>query len=215
MTRRRVPDPPEPPRPGSSSPARDTPGAVPGPAPDRPITSSHLRTHDAPAPAPAGSDAGVVDDPSPALPQAEPWPEGPLAGERLVRTDAVVTAVFVLVGVVAAIWPRPVTAYPAAALAGVVAVAGCVAFGWGYLLAIGRSRHETIDLPGLFWLKGTAPPAARRTLIGLLWVQVGAALAVAAARPYTVLAFGVLAPLWGLGVITLWAGKHGRFPRKA
>ena len=43
--------------------------------------------------------------------------------------------------------------------------------------------------------------------------QVVAAVATAAVRPFTSLAFGVLAPMCGLGLIALWAGRHGTFPR--
>ena len=38
------------------------------------------------------------------------------------------------------------------------------------------------------------------------------AVATAAARPFTPLAFGVLAPMFGLGVMGLWGAKFGTFP---
>ena len=33
----------------------------------------------------------------------------------------------------------------------------------------------------------------------------------AAAEPYTALAFGVLTPMYGLGLTVLWAALHGEF----
>jgi hypothetical protein len=36
----------------------------------------------------------------------------------------------------------------------------------------------------------------------------------AAARPFTALAFSVLVPMLGVGLLALWAARHGRFPAK-
>ena len=54
--------------------------------------------------------------------------------------------------------------------------------------------------------------AARRPLLGLLVVQIVVGVGAAAIRPFTVLAFCVLAPLFGLGLITLWSARNCRFP---
>ena len=43
-------------------------------------------------------------------------------------------------------------------------------------------------------------------------VQCGIGGATAAARPYTSLAFGVLAPLWSYGLTVLWNAVYGAFP---
>jgi hypothetical protein len=45
-------------------------------------------------------------------------------------------------------------------------------------------------------------------------VQVVVAVAVASVRPFTALAFSVLVPMLGLGLMALWAARHGRFPPK-
>jgi hypothetical protein len=38
------------------------------------------------------------------------------------------------------------------------------------------------------------------------------AVATAAARPFSSLAFGILAPMFGLALLALWGAVHGRFP---
>jgi hypothetical protein len=88
---------------------------------------------------------------------------------------------------------------------------GCGAFLWALALAAGRSRQEEIGMGGLFFLAGSAPTAIRRHLLGSLTAQVVGALATAAARPFTALAFGVLVPVWGLALCGLWAARYGIF----
>ncbi|MCU1453143.1 MAG: hypothetical protein JWN46_1289 [Acidimicrobiales bacterium] len=206
---------PDPDRRAESDPAPDPDRrADPAPEPDGRAESGPDREPQ-PDPDRAAEREPAADGGGEPVAPAKPWPDGPIDGGLLVRADAAVTGLFAVSAVAAAAWAHPATAYPAAVLAGLLAIAGCIAFGWGYLVAVRRSRHDAIDLAGLFWLKGSAPPAARRPLIGLLWAQIVVALVVASIRPFTVLAFCVLAPLWGLGVVTLWAAKHGRFPAKS
>ena len=47
-----------------------------------------------------------------------------------------------------------------------------------------------------------------------LAAAVVAAGAAAAVRPYTAVAFTVLAPMFGLGMMALWGARHGRFPER-
>jgi hypothetical protein len=124
------------------------------------------------------------------------------------------TGVFVVVSVLAAAWPD--TFLPLSVPVDLVLFAtGCGAFLWAYALAIGRSRYETIAMGGLFFLgEGVAPPDVTRLLRGALGVQVVVAVTAAAVRPFTALAFSVLVPMLGLGLMTLWAARHGRFPAK-
>jgi hypothetical protein len=93
----------------------------------------------------------------------------------------------------------------------VLFVGGVVAFAGALVRAAGRSRTEQLHLSGVFLLDG-APPGVRRLLLGSLAVEVALALATAAARPNTSLAFGILAPVWGQGLAGLWGARHGRFP---
>lgn len=84
---------------------------------------------------------------------------------------------------------------------------------WAYALGVARSRTEQISIGGLFFLaEGTAPPEVRRAFRVALAVEIVAVVAAASIRPYTVVAFGILAPVFGLGLMGMWAGRHGTFP---
>ncbi len=53
----------------------------------------------------------------------------------------------------------------------------------------------------------------QRRLLGALGVQCVVVVAAAVAQPFTAVAFGVLAPMLGLGLIGLWGARHGTLPR--
>lgn len=89
---------------------------------------------------------------------------------------------------------------------------GCGAFLWAFAVAVARSRHEAIGVGGLYFLAGCAPRAVQRTMLSSLAVQATVPLAVAIARPFT--AFGVLAPMWALGLAGLWGARRGTFPAR-
>jgi hypothetical protein len=106
---------------------------------------------------------------------------------------------------------------PVRAVAFAVAVGlflgGCVAFVLAYVRAVQRSRQEAIGIADLFFLTGgVAPPNVRRSLLGAFGLQFAIGLGAAIARPYTSLAAGTLAPMYGLGLCGLWASRHGVFP---
>ena len=90
-------------------------------------------------------------------------------------------------------------------------VGGIVAFLWAYAIAVGRSRTDEIGIGGLYFLQGSAPKPVQRHLLGSLAAQTVIAIATAAAKPFTSVAFAVLAPMWGLGLAGLWAAKYGNF----
>ena len=99
-----------------------------------------------------------------------------------------------------------------AALSVVLFVVGTGAMLWAYALGVARSRSEVVGIPGLFLLADdVAPPSIRRVLRGATAVQVVTVVAAASIRPYTEVAFGILAPMFGLGLMGLWAGRHGTF----
>jgi hypothetical protein len=140
---------------------------------------------------------------------------GPGAGrDPICRVAIWATGVFVVASALAAAWPD--TFLPLSVPVDLVLfAAGCGAFLWAYALAIGRSRYETITMSGLFFLgEGVAPPDVTRLLRGAFGVQVVVAVTAAAVRPFTALAFSVLVPMLGLGLMALWAARHGRFPAK-
>jgi hypothetical protein len=194
-------------RPGGDRPGEDRPGdAVDGPRPRE--ADDGRRAGDAHGFPATGAPAG---DPSPDDDGARPG-----AGSDLICRVAVwATGAFVVVSVLAAAWPD--TFLPLSVPVDLLLfAAGCGAFLWAYALAIGRSRYETVTMAGLFFLsEGVAPPDVVRLLRGALAVQVVVAVAAASVRPFTALAFSVLVPMLGLGLMALWAGRHGRFPSRA
>lgn len=100
------------------------------------------------------------------------------------------------------------------AAASIVAfVVGTVAFLWAYGIAVGRSRTDLIGIGGLYFLAGdVAPREVARRLRAAWAVQIVVVVVAASIRPFTIVAFGILAPMLGLGLIGLWAARHGTFP---
>ncbi len=135
-------------------------------------------------------------------------------GDVLVRADVWGTAAFTLVGALAAAFPDAfVPVFVPLSL--LMFLAGCVAFVWAFLKGVGRSRYEAVTMGALFWLTdGVAPARVRRSLRAIFGVQVVVAVVVALIHPFTPLAFGTLAPIYGLGLIALWAALHAEFPAK-
>ncbi len=134
---------------------------------------------------------------------------GEMAGGGIVRLDAVGTAVLVLVTIVASFWEGTATDLLNLVVSGALFLGGCAAFTVGFFRAVGRSRTEVVDLAGLFYLTGSAPRVARRSLLGLWFLQITtAAASVVAVQP----PFGVMAPVWGIGLLAVWGSRHGSFP---
>lgn len=134
-------------------------------------------------------------------------------GGRIVRASWAGTAAFAATSVLAA-FVRPASVV-ALVVALVLLAAGVVAFAAAYVSAVRRSRTHQIGVWGLFFLEGSAPPGLRRRLLGSAAVEAMVAVATAAARPNTSLAFGILVPVYGLGLSGLWGARHGRFPPRA
>ncbi|MCU1369831.1 MAG: hypothetical protein JWO77_1025 [Ilumatobacteraceae bacterium] len=132
-----------------------------------------------------------------------------IEGRNLLAVDAVGTAALALVTVVSAVSSADAVQVVNLAVAAVLFLGGCAGFGIGFLRAVGRSRTEAVDLAGLFYLTGSAPQEARRWFLGLWFAQIAIAVA---AIPLTDPPFAVMAPVWGIGVITWWASAHATFP---
>ena len=138
-------------------------------------------------------------------------PEG-AEGVALLRAVRAGTAVVVVTSLAAAVAPGALGVVHAGASV-VLFATGTGAMLGAYGLGVRRSRREQVDIPGLFLLAGdVAPPGVRRLLRMALAVQAVAVVAAASVRPFTEVAFGILAPMYGLGMMALWAGRHGRFP---
>ena len=133
--------------------------------------------------------------------------------DGLVNASFAGTGAFAVAAVVGGLAPDSfgtLTAVVSGALFGL----GVVAFLWGYANGVVRSRDEAVTLGGLFFLVGTAPPVVRFRLRLSLLVEVALAVGVAAWRPYTAVAFAVLAPMYGLGLMSAWGARNGTFPPK-
>jgi hypothetical protein len=89
---------------------------------------------------------------------------------------------------------------------------GVLAFARTLLLAASRSRTDELSVAGIWFLNGSAPRPIQVWLLGCLAVQVVVAVVAASLRPYTSVAFGVLVPMFGLGLSGLWAARSGTFP---
>jgi len=149
---------------------------------------------------------------SEADPAADPTAPAPTTGpDPLLRADWVGTGVLTL-GAVGAVLAPDTLALPYALVALVLFVAGFIAFVWAYAVAVGRSREEVISVAGVWFLSGSVPSGVRRQCFAALAVQVVVVVTAASLQPFTAVAFGVLAPLYGLGLAGLWAARHGTFP---
>lgn len=135
------------------------------------------------------------------------------AGAGVVLLSFAGTGVFAAVATIATVFPDE-AARPAAVVDGVLFAIGVVASLWAYAVAVGRSRTDAIGIAGLFFLSGSAPTQVRRRLLGAFAVQVVIAVVTASIRPYTSVAFGILVPMFGLGLAGLWGAKHGTFPAR-
>jgi hypothetical protein len=87
---------------------------------------------------------------------------------------------------------------------------GVLAFIRTLLVAAERSRTEELSVAGIWFLAG-APTPIRLWLLGCLAAQVVIGLAAGFAQPEPG-AFGVLVPVYGLGLCGLWAVRSGTFP---
>ena len=134
-------------------------------------------------------------------------------GKELVNIAWLGTGAFAATAIGAAIVPDLLRVPALVAALGLFA-AGCVCFLWGFGVAVGRSRTDEIGIGGLFFLAGSAPASVRRPMLTALAVQIVVAFATAAVRPFTSLAFGILAPVFGLGITGLWGARHGTFPAR-
>ena len=135
--------------------------------------------------------------------------ESTAPGAGIVRASLVGTGLFVATAVLAA--AAPDFDGPALVVALVLFLAGTAVFAVALVQAASRSRRDELTMAGLFFLD-TAPKRVRRLLLGSLAVEVVVAIATAAVRPNTSVAFGILAPMWGQGLAGLWGARHGPFP---
>lgn len=92
---------------------------------------------------------------------------------------------------------------------------GIAAFLVAYARAIARSRDVVLGVGGIYFLAGAATRELQVKLLSSVAVQLIVALITASMRPFTALAFGMLVPMYGVGVAGLWGAFHGVFPERA
>lgn len=133
-------------------------------------------------------------------------------GGTLVNATFVATGALVVTSIASAADPATFGSMHAALSIGLFVV-GTAAMLWAYALGVSRSRTDLVTVPGLFFLAGdVAPSATRRALRVATAVEVVAVVAAASVRPYSEVAFGILAPMFGLGMMGVWGGRYGEFP---
>lgn len=141
-------------------------------------------------------------------------------GSATVRADLVGTAAFVVVAAVAVAWQSSRPLQVVMAVLSMVLFAGGAFTGLAaYVRALERSRIDEIGVANLYLLTGrTASAAVKRTMTLALAVQVVVGLAGAIVGAVglgqdevNTLAFGILVPMYGIGLNGFWAVRHGSF----
>ena len=132
-------------------------------------------------------------------------------GSDLIRACWAGTGVFTAVAILTTAFPDPMAVPVAVVSLGLLAL-GCWAMLWAFQRALQRSRYELIGVGGLYFLAGCAPRAVRNSMMGALALELAVALAAASARPFTASAFGILVPVYALGLSGAWGARHGNFP---
>ena len=136
------------------------------------------------------------------------------------RTNLVGTAAFLVALGVAVPLRTDRSGQVAIAVVSLVLFAvGIAASLWAYTSALERSRAEEVGVANLFLLTGdTAPKPVKRAMNGALTVQVvaalvGASIGVAGLEEsdLNALAFGVLVPMFGIGMNGAWAARYGSY----
>ncbi len=148
--------------------------------------------------------------------------EAPGSSSLILRVNIVGTALFVVSSVAAAVFFTKPVRLVGVVVALVLFAIGVFAFLSSYWTAVQRSRDDDIAVTQLYFLSGSSTPSrVKRVMNGALLVQTVTCLATAIARtntdgrPGSTLAFGILVPMFGLGLNGLWCAQHGTFsPRQ-
>ncbi len=153
-----------------------------------------------------------MNQPAGSTPPSEPEGED-APGPGLVNLDFAGTGALIVAALVGVLAPDGFGVVTAV-VSGALFVVGVIGFLWGYATGVVRSREERVGFGGLFFLSGSAPRVIRFRLRLAFAVQVVVAVLAASLRPYTSVAFAVLAPMLGMGIMAAWAARHGTFPAR-
>ena len=136
------------------------------------------------------------------------------------RADLVGTAVFVAaIGLGIPLRDHRPMQVVVAVVSMVLFAVGAVTGLWAYIAALERSRTDEVGVANLYLLTGpTAGRRVKRTMSLVLAVQVVVAFAGAiigaaglSGTQVNALAFGILVPMFGIGLNGIWAVRHGTF----
>jgi len=139
---------------------------------------------------------------------------------RLVRANLAGTVLFVVALAVAVPLRGERWAQFLIAVVSIVLFAvGVGASLWAYAAALDRSRVQEIGVANLYLLTGrTAPGPIKRSMLVSLTVQVLASFGAATVgvvgledSQLNALAFGVLVPMFGIGMNGVWAARYGAY----
>lgn len=141
-------------------------------------------------------------------------------GARVIRVDLIGTALFLAALAVAI--PLRAHRFAQFLIGGVsmmLFAVGVATTLWAYTRALDRSRVEEVGVANLYLLTGeTAPKHIKRTMSSALTIQIVAAIAGAwigvvglDKGDLNALAFGVLVPMFGIGMNGIWASRHGSY----
>ena len=151
--------------------------------------------------------------PRPGLSAPTPGAGGAPRWQWLLVASRAGTAVVCVAIALGAAWPdRAGVAAQVVAL--VLFGAGSLAYLRAYAVAVRRSRVEQVSTMAAFVGMPGAPRPVRIELRLAAGLQFAAGLTGAAVRPFGPLAFGILAGVYGMGVMALWGAGHGEFPRR-
>lgn len=151
---------------------------------------------------------------------AAPEPLDAAHGQALVRADVVGTAVFVAALAIAVPLRNDRAGQVLIVVVSLMLFAVGIATGlWAYTTALERSRTHEVGVANLYLLTGTTAPRRIKRIMSLaLAVQVvaaisGASIGVAglSENELNALAFGVLVPMFGIGINGLWAARYGSY----
>jgi hypothetical protein len=129
------------------------------------------------------------------------------SGRGIVVASGVGDAVFAVTAIPAALG---VDAFddPAVVVALLLFFASLVVWCWALgLAAVRTTRGDDVQVMSLFLLEGRAPARARWLLYGSFLVCLAVTVGTAAANP-----FGVLVPMYPLGLVGLWGARRGVYP---
>jgi hypothetical protein len=128
-------------------------------------------------------------------------------GRRIVRLSWIATAAFCAAAIPAA---SGVDGFGRVAVVTSLTLFGISIPVWIAALvrgAVRTTQGHAVDVPGLFFLTGSAPPVIRRHLFGSLTVCLTVGIVTAFREPFSFLAW-----MLPFGLVGLWGARHGTYP---